>query len=244
MSVPGYAIVVTAVLTLLACSGIPGAPAPAPTATPRPTPSPVPTVGPMAVRSPASVVFRPVPTPSPTPTRTPSPITRFAPTPVLPDPTVTAIELRCYYSGTGIPDDLMAPLAEIVDKHTTRTVVTDRGTFRIEVGCFVDIHRWLLDDAHNPIPTPTSTAWSPVLMNHPFLTHDYVNLPPTPPVVVMRKDKWEFTLYGLMDVHAYHGGGKWVLRAEATMDVETCEAKVERVVAGPDEIVLYPEDGA
>ena len=244
MSVPGYAIAVTAVLTLLACSVLPGAPAPAPTATPRPTPSPAPTVGPTVVRSPTPIVFRPLPTPSPIPTRTPSPITRFTstPTPVLPDPTVTAIELRCYYSGTGIPEDLMAPLADIVDKHTTRTVVTDRGTFRIEVGYFVDVRRWLLDDAHNPIPTPTSSPWSPVLMNHPFLAYDYVTLPLTPPVVVKHKDKWEFTLYGLMDVHAYHGGGKWVLSAEATMDVETCEAKVERVVAGPDEIVLYPED--
>ncbi len=138
----------------------------------------------------------------------------------------------------------MASLAEIVDKHTTRTVYTDRGTFRIETGYFVDPHRWLLDDAHKRILTSDPTVWDPILMNHPFLAHDHRYLPPTPPTVVRHEDQWEFTLYGLVDVHAYYGGGKWVLRAEATMDVETCEATLERLVAGPDEIALYPEDDA
>ena len=242
MSVPGYVFAVTAVVFFLACSGMPGGPAPAPTATPRATPSPMPTLSPTHVPTPMPVEFKPTSTPIPIPTTTPSPIIRFASPPVPPDPTVTAIELKCYYSGTGIPEDLMAPLAEIVDEHTTRTVVTDRGTFRIEVGYFVDVHRWLLDDAHNPIPTPTTTAWDPVLMNHPFLTYDHIHLPPTQPEVVRNEDEWYFTIYGLMDVHAYHGGGKWVLTAKAKMDPETCKAQLERLVAGPDEIVLYPED--
>ena len=51
------------------------------------------------------------------------------------------------------------------------------------------------------------------------------------------------TLYGAQGVFLLYGDGMWELRADATLDPETCEATVERVVAGPDEIMLYPEDG-
>lgn len=237
MSLIALAVVMSSALLFLACAVLPGGPAPAPTATPIRTPSPVPAVTPTPVPSPATVVYRPTSTPSPVPFS----ISGLIPTP---NPAIASIERRCFYPDTSIPDDLMQPLAEIVDKHTTRTIVTERGTFRVEVGYFVDIRRWHLDDAHKPIPTPTPTAWDPVLMNHPFLRHDHDHLPPEPHVVVRNGDNWEFMLYGLMDVHGYHGGGKWVLRAEATMNPDTCESELERVVAGPDEVVLFPEDEA
>ena len=44
-------------------------------------------------------------------------------------------------------------------------------------------------------------------------------------------------------VFPLYGSGIWELRADTTLDPETCEATIERVVAGPDEIVLYPEEG-
>ena len=229
-----FGIGLIALTGLMGCSQLPGTPAPAPTQTPVPAPSPAPTFSPTPTVVPAPVVYRPTPTPEP------SLISARVPVPKGPE--VIEIEQRCFYPGTGIPDDLMGPLAEIVDKHTTRTVATERGAFRIETGYFVNHHRWVLRDESNPDPTPSPTSWDPSLMNHPFLSHDHLHLPPTPPEVVRSQDTWEFTLYGLMDVHAYHGGGKWVLQAEATMDVQTCEATLERLVAGPDEIVLYPDD--
>ena len=244
MSFLGYSVAIASALLFLACSVLPGAPAPAPTATPIPTPSPAPTVAPTPVPSPAPVVYRPTSTPIPDSMPASSPVSSLPSATVSPDPTIVAIERRCFYPDTGIPEDLMAPLADIVDKHTTRTVVAERGAFRIEVGYFVDFHRWPLDDVHKPIPTPTPTAWDPDLMNHPFLTHDPVHLPPASHVVVRNEDSWKFTLYGLMPVHAYHGEGLWVLRAEATMDPDTCESDLERMVAGPDEVLLFPEDEA
>lgn len=241
-----YAVVMSSALLLLACSQLPGAPAPAPTATPRPTPSPAPVFNPTPVPSTGPVIFRSTPTPSPVPASAFSATagTGLVPTTIPPNPEEAAIERRCFYPDTSIPDDLMQPLADIVDRHTTRTVVTERGTFRVEVGYFVDFNRWHLDDAHKPIPTPTPTAWDPDLINHPFLTHDPVHLPPESHVVVRNEDSWKFTLYGLMPVHAYHGGGVWTLRTEATMNPDTCESELERVVAGPDEVVFFPEDEA
>ncbi len=238
MRLAWYAVGMIALTGMLGCSQLPGAPAPAPTSTPQPTPTPVSVLSATPTAVPAPVVYRPTPTPEP------DSIPLSTRVPVPKDPDVIAIERRCFYPDTSIPDDLMQPLADIVDKHTTRTVVTDRGTFRVEVGYFIDFQRWHLDDAHKPIPTPTPTAWDPDLMNHPFLTHDPVHLPPASHVVVRNEDSWKFTLYGLMPVHAYYGEGMWVLRAEATMNPDTCESELERVVAGPDEIVLYPEDEA
>ena len=217
------------------CSQLPGAPAAAPTSTPRPTSIPVSVSSATPTAVPAPVVYRSTSTPEP------DPIPVHIPSP--PDPTSIAIAQKCFYPDTDVPDDLMAPLAEIVDNHTSRTVFTDRGTFRFEVGYFRDPNRGYWDDNHNPLPAPSPAAWSPSLANHPFLVHDHVYLPPDgTSVIVKHKDDWDITLYGLMDVHAYYGGEKWILRAEATMDVATCESKLERLVAGPDEIVLYAED--
>ena len=229
-------LILTIILSLLGCSQLPGAPAPAPTSTPQATSTPIPVFSATPTAVPAPVVYRPTPTPDP------YSIPVSVPVPTSKDPIVIAIERRCFYPDTSIPNDLMQPLAEIVDKHTTRTIATGRGTFRVEVGYFMDFHHGSLDDAHKPITTPTPTAWDPDLMNHPFLTHDPVHLPPGSHVVVRKEDSWKFTLYGLMPVHAYYGEGFWVLRAEATMNQDTCESELERMVAGPDEIVLYPED--
>ena len=108
----------------------------------------------------------------------------------------------------------------------------------------MDFQHGSLDDAHKPIPTPTATAWDPDLMNHPFLMSDPVHVPPGAHVAVRNEDSREFTLYGLMPVHAYYGEGFWVLRAEVTMNPDTCESELERVVAGPDEVLLFSEDEA
>ena len=229
-----YAVGMIALIGMAGCSQLPGAPAAAPTSTPAPTPTPVSVFGVTPTVAPAPVVYRPTPTPEPD--SIPVHIARP------PDPEEAVIERRCFFPDTSVPDGLMQPLADIVNKHTTRTVVTDRGTLRVEVGYFVDFYRGSLDDAHKSIPTPVPTAWDPDLMNHPFLTHDPVHLPPESHVVIRNEDSWKFTLYGLVPVHAYHGEGLWVLRAEATMNPDTCESELERLVAGPDEIVLYPED--
>ena len=233
-----FAIMAFLISALMAgCSQLLGAPAPAPTSTPRPTSIPVSAFSATPTDVPAPVMYRPTPTPDPY--SIPAPVHTPAPK----DPDVIAVERRCFYPDTSIPDDLMQPLAEIVDRHTTRTIETERGAFRVEVGYFLDFHRsGHLDDAHKPVSTPTPAAWDPDLMNHPFLTYDVGYLPPASHVVVRDEDSWKFTLYGLMPPHPYHGEGMWALRAEATMDVATCEATLEKLVAGPDEIVLYPED--
>ena len=234
----------TFMVILTGCSQLPGAPAPASTATPRQTHSPAPVVSPTTMPSPGPIIYRPSPTPSPVPASTfPATTgTGLVPTNIPLDPDAVAVERRCFYPDTSIPDDLMQPLADVVDEHTTRTIVTEGDAFRVEVGYFVPFYRGPRDDAHKPIPTPISTAWDPDLMNHPFLTHDPVYLPPGSHLVVRNEDSWKFTLYGLMAVHPYHGHGLWALRAEATMNPDTCESELERVLAGPDEVVLYPED--
>ena len=235
MSLSRRSVGVIALIGAMACSHLPGAPAPAPTSTPRPAPTPISVFSATPTAVPIPVVYRPTPTPESDsiPVHIPSP----------PDPTAVAIAQKCFYPDTDVPDGLMAPLAEIVDSYTSRTVFTDRGTFRFEVGYFRDPSRGYWDDNHNPLPAPSPAAWSPSLSNHPFLVHDHVYLPPDGTSVIVRhKDEWDITLYGLVDVHPYYGGEKWILRAEATMDVVTCEATLERLVAGPDEIVLYPED--
>ena len=149
---------------------------------------------------------------------------------------------------TDVPRTLMEPLFQIVDKHTTRNVYTDRGTFRVEVGYFLGMEG-VLDDDHNPIPTPAPDEWDRALSNHPFLDHLH---PPKRAIISKGDIPWKITLYGAMQTHPFYyrgkwelgvDSGKWELRADVTLDPETCDATVERMVAGPDEIALYPEDG-
>ena len=157
------------------------------------------------------------------------------------------IREQCLYTDTDVPSTLLEPLHRIVYEHTTRYIPTGKDKFRIERGYFVDPLLDLVDGSHNIVPTPE--VWDREVGNHPFLTHDPLpftvhvkRAPLRPNRVIPRGDHWELTLYGVMPADFFHGGGTWELRADAKMDPDTCEAILERVVAGPDKIVLYPED--
>lgn len=202
---------------LWSCSRLPGSLAPAPTSTPQSAPDPVDT----------PVVQADPPTPI-----------------MLSDEDIGE---QCFYMDTDVPNALLEPLDKIVYTHTTRPIQTGEGRFRIERGYFVDPSQGAVDDSHKPVPTPE--IWDPGSGNHAFIHHGHLHgylgdttFQITPNRVVPRRDHWELTLYGAMNVELRHGGGIWELRANATLDPETCEAILERVVAGPDEIVLYPED--
>ncbi len=217
----GFVLAATILILTVGCSQLPSAPELAPTQTSVPAASRAPTFSPTPTVVPAPVVYRPNPTPTslPTPVRKPTP----TPPPIPPaglwsqdqSHVVEGIESKCFYMGTTIPKVLMSPLAEVVNKHTRRYVITGDGTMRIEPGY---IHA---EDDHA----------------HPFLTH---MTPPKRPTVSSDTIPWTITLYGAKWVFLLYGDGMWELRADVTLDPETCDATLEKLVAGPDEIVLYP----
>ncbi len=84
---------------------------------------------------------------------------------------------------------------------------------------------------------------SKIKESHPFFDHlDPLNQPKQA-IVSSDAIPWILTLYGSMSVFPLYGSEMWELRADATLDPETCEVTLERLVAGPDVIVLYPEEG-
>ena len=96
---------------------------------------------------------------------------RGASTPALisPDPDFITVQEKCFYPETAIPEALITPLDEIVDKHTAHRVYTERGTFRIEPGYFIDPEHLDMDSS---LPSRASEPWNPASGNHPFLfTH-------------------------------------------------------------------------
>ena len=159
------------------------------------------------------------------------------PTPsAYPDPLfVSDIKAKCFNMDVDVPYALIEPLTEVADKHTTRrTYNAERGTYTLDVRYFADMP---VDTTHEPLPPgfqPYVPGESP-LTDHPVLSHIFAQ-------VTRDDDDWLVTLYGEMEAHGYYGSGRWELRADATLDPDTCDATLERLVAGPRKIVLYPEE--
>ena len=112
---------------------------------------------------------------------------------------------------------------------------------RIEPGYFMydDLEYDRSEETKEAIPR----AWDPAIVSHPLSDPFFDHSQPSESVIVSRDaTPWMITLYGLMPVFPIYGSEMWELRAEATLDPDTCEATLESLVAGPDEIVLYPED--
>lgn len=155
------------------------------------------------------------------------------------------IKARCFYMESDVPKALVLRLARIMEKHTRQYVPTGSGAERITPGYFRAFH-WPPDfynhDHGGGTVNTETTGWDPKLLSHPFFGKPDPRKQPKRAVVLSDSIPWRLTLYGEKEVFPLYGRGIWELRAEATLDPDTCEATLERVVAGPDEIVLYPDD--
>ncbi len=144
------------------------------------------------------------------------------------------------------PRALVAPLVEVIDAHVSRTTYNaERDTYSIKLGYFSETRNFgpVLDDDHMPwrppleeqlyVPVGVEEVGESPLANHVFFDSVYT--------VVSEGDRARgVTLYGEMLGHPFYGAGDWVIQVDATLDTETCDATLERVVAGPSQIVLYP----
>ena len=144
-----------------------------------------------------------------------------------------------------VPKAIVSPLARIIENHTRQYIPTRSGAERITPGYFRAFH-WPPDfynhDHGNGKVYTGTTSWDPKLTSHPFFGEPNPFKQPKPAVVSSDTIPWRLTLYGEKEVFPLYGRGIWELRAETTLDPNTCDAEITRVVAGPDEIVLYPHD--
>ena len=168
------------------------------------------------------------------------PLTVGDPTPsAQPDPSlVSEIKAKCFRTDVDVPHTLMEPLVQILDKHTTRkTYSADRGTYSIDTRYFSDMSVDT-DASHEPLPP---WAYKPYVLGESSLS-DHQIAETIFSVVTPAGRLWDVKLHGEVFPHPYYGSGMWIVEVDATLDPETCDATLERFVAGPREIVLYPEE--
>ena len=168
------------------------------------------------------------------------PLTVGDPTPAaLPDPLlVSDVKAKCFSTDMDMPRTLMDPLVQILDEHTTRkTYNADRGTYSIDARYFSDMSVGT-DASHEPLPPWAYKPYVPSessLADHQIAETIFSMVTPTGRL-------WDVKLHGEVFPHPYYGSGMWVVKVDATLDPDTCDATLERFVAGPREIVLYPEE--
>ena len=161
--------------------------------------------------------------------------------PAQPDPLlVSEIKAKCFSTDVDVPHTLMEPLVQILDEHTTRkTYNADRGTYSIDARYFSDMSVDV-DTSHGPLPP---WAYKPYVLGESSLA-DHQIAETIFSMVTPTSRLWDVKLHGEVGAHPYYGGGMWVVKVDATLDPETCDATLERFIAGPREIVLYPEEEA
>ena len=143
------------------------------------------------------------------------------------------VKAKCFDVDKDTPRALIEPLVEVLDEHTSRRDYNaQRDTYTVDVRYFVGAvaapdHEPLPADYQPYMPGESSPA------DHAIFLHTRATMTPS-------DGRWGVTLHGEMDAHPYYGGKAWAIEVDAALDAETCDATLERVVAGPDRIALYP----
>ena len=151
---------------------------------------------------------------------------------------VLDIKAKCFSTDVDAPHTLTEPLVQILDEHTTRkTYNADRGTYSIDARYFSDMSVDP-DTSHEPLPP---WAYKPYVLGESSLA-DHQIAETIFSMVTPTGRLWDVMLHGEVAPHPYYGGGMWIVKVDATLNPDTCDATLERFVAGPREVVLYPEE--
>ena len=148
---------------------------------------------------------------------------------------VLDVKAKCFSTDVDVPRTLMDPLVQILDEHTTRkTFNADKGTYSIDARYFLDMS----DASHQPLPP---WAYKPYILGESSLA-DHQIAETIFSIVTPTSRLWDVELHGEVLPHPFYGIGMWIVKVDAMLDPNTCDATLERFVAGPREIVLYPEE--
>ena len=151
---------------------------------------------------------------------------------------VLDVKAKCFSTDVDVPRTLMDPLVQILDEHTTRrTYNADKGTYSIDARYFSDMSVDT-DASHEPLPP---WAYKPYVLGESSLA-DHQIAETIFSIVTPTSLLWDVQLHGEVFPHPFYGIGVWIVKVDATLDSNTCDTTLERFVAGPQEILLYPEE--